>query len=244
MITLTEKNEPLKKDELEKMLLLVKKGDQEARNIVIERCLRFVIHIVNRYNTSDIDPDDLFSIGVIGLVKGVDTYNVEKYGTKPFSTYIGRTIENEILMQIRRDKNKIRPISFEDCINDVCVNNGKDMLKLETVLQSKEIESIEAIIRGEEVEALHKAINKLSKREQYVIKSYFGIGDTRELNYDTFYGDYFGTNKPTLVQEAIAKKINTSRSYVSRLLADIIKKLYKELTYEIENNCDINNFEK
>lgn len=236
MITLTEKNEPLKKEELEKMLIRVHNGDQEARNIVIERCLRFVMHIIGRYTNSDIEQDDLFSIGVIGLVKGVDTYNVEKYGIKPFSTYIGRTIENEILMQIRRDKNKIRPISFEDCINDNHVSNGKDCLKLEDTLQSKEMEAIEGILRCEEVEALHKAISKLSEREQFVIKSYFGIGNINELNYEHFYGDYFGTNNQTLVQRSIAQKINKTRSYVSRLLSDSIKKLYKELTSETLEN--------
>lgn len=240
MITLTEKNEPLDKDELEKMLILSNQGDEKARNIIVERCLKFVAHIVNRYHNSNIEADDLFSIGAIGLVKGVESYDVKKYGTKPFSTYIGRSIENEILMQIRRDKNKIKPISFEDCINDNCVNNGKDLLKIEDVLQSSEIDSIEAISRGEEVERVHKAINKLSKREQYIIRSYFGIGTTEDLDYKYFYADYFGTNNPTLVQKKIAENIGTSRSYISRLLADALKKLHKELKNNYENN-NLNN---
>jgi len=245
MITLTQKNEPLKKDELEKMLWRVKKGDLDARNIVAERCLKFVVHIANRYSKSDIDADDLFSIGAIGLVKGIETYDVEKYGVKPFSTYIGRTIENEILMQFRRDKNKIKPISFEDCVNDICVNNGKDVIKMQDVLPSKEIDTVEAIIRGEEVEALHKAINKLPEREQYIIRKFYGIGKTEELDYNYYFADYFGTNNPTLVQREIAEKINTSRSYISRLLAEAIKKLRKELSNNTEEkNINYNNLKK
>ena len=113
-----------------------------------------------------------------------------------------------------RDKNKIKPISFEDCVNDICVNNGKDVIKMEDVLPSKEIDTVEAIIRGEEVEALHKAINKLSEREQYIIRKFYGIGKTEELDYNYYFADYFGTNNPTLVQREIAEKINTSRSYI------------------------------
>ena len=244
MISLTEKNEPLEKEELEKMLKLANNGDQQARNIVIETCLKFVVHIASRYQTSDIELDDLFSIGVIGLVKGVDSYKVDKYGIKPFSTYIGRSIENEILMQIRRDKNKIRPLSFEDCINDTCIKNGKTELQLEDVLHSDEINTIDAIIRGEEVEALHKAISKLTKREQFIVKKYFGIGDVKDLSYEYYFDDYFGTNEPTLVQRQIAEHINTSRSYISRLLSNSIKKLYLELTGTPLKDKLNNNLEK
>ena len=232
MITFTEKNEPLSKEELEKMLLLANQGNEKARNTIIEKCLKFVVHIATRYVSSENELDDLFSIGAIGLVKAVDTYDVAKYGTKPFSTYVGRAIENEILMHLRREKNKIRPISLDEPINEASVNNGKTELIVSDVLQSREIDTIEAIIRGEEVEALHKAISKLSPKEQYIVKNYFGIGEMKDLSYEYYFEDYFGTNNQSLVQRKIAENMNMSRSYVSRILSDVIKKIKNEL----ENN--------
>lgn len=245
MIRLTKKNEPLSKEELLPLLLEVKKGSLSARNEIIEHCLKFVVHIANRYSNTEIDSDDLFSIGVIGLTKGIEKYDVEKYGVQPFSTFIGKSIENEILMHFRKDKNKIRPISLEDCVNERHVSNGKDELRVEEILPCKEIESIEAIIRGEELKALHNAIKKLSEREQYIIKSYFGIGKLEELNQNHFYADTFGTNNPTIVQRLIAEKIHTSRSYVSRQISDIIEKLYYELTFnQTKGISKINKLEK
>lgn len=238
MIKLTNKNEPLEKEELEELLWQVKKGSLSARNTVIEHCLKFVVHIVNRFHT-DYDPDDLFSIGVIGLTKGVEKYDIEKYGTKPFSTFVGRAIENEILMLLRKRKEIV--ISLGDRINDNQVSSGKDELLLEDILPSEEIDTLDALHRGEEIKALHRAISKLTKKEQYIIKSYFGIGDINNLDPRYFYSQSFGTNEQTLVQRQIGKNLNVSRSFVSRQIKDILEKLYNELS---NNNLNNENVEK
>lgn len=94
--------EPLSNEEEKKYLALLKEGNEDARNILIERNLRLVAHIVKKYQSAKVDQDDLISIGTIGLIKGINSFNVEK-GSK-LSTYVSRCIDNEILMYLRSSK--------------------------------------------------------------------------------------------------------------------------------------------
>lgn len=101
--------EPLSSEEEKNYLIQMSKGDEEARNILIERNLRLVAHIAKKYTTTNVDQDDLISIGTIGLIKGINSFNVEK-GSR-LSTYVSRCIDNEILMHLRATK-KLRSRSI------------------------------------------------------------------------------------------------------------------------------------
>lgn len=106
--------EPLSSEEEKNYLIQMSKGDEEARNILIERNLRLVAHIAKKYTTTNVDQDDLISIGTIGLIKGINSFNVEK-GSR-LSTYVSRCIDNEILMHLRATK-KLRSRSIFERTN-------------------------------------------------------------------------------------------------------------------------------
>jgi len=201
--------EPLKKDEEEKQIKLLLKKDKTARNILIEHNLRLVSHIVKKYNTND--SDDLISIGIIGLIKGIDSFKNEK-GTK-LTTYCARCIENEILMHFRNDKKNSNNISLEDKIG---YDKDGNEIELIDILKTPNLDIIEDMNYKNNIKLLLKYLNILSDREKKIIFKKYGLFNQKELT-----------------QKEIAKELNISRSYVSRIEKRALTKLLREY---IRNN--------
>ena len=207
--------QPLTKEEEENYLNLFAKGNEEARRILIERNLRLVAHIVKKYNNTGKDIDDLISIGTIGLIKAIDTYDSSK-GTR-LATYASRCIDNEILMSIRSSKNLKKEYSLQEPIGtdkdgneinftDILGTDGDEVLKeVELRIQTKK---------------LSRAINRcLKDREKVIIQLRYGLMD--------------GECK---TQREIAGMLGISRSYVSRIETRALRKLYKELINRVGGN--------
>lgn len=199
--------EKLSTEDEEKYLLAYKKGDQEARSKLIEHNLRLVAHIVKKYETTNIDRDDLLSIGIIGLIKGVDTFNHN--ATNKLATYAAKCIENEILMHIRSNKNKKNTASLNASIG--LDKDGND-IKLTDIVKDESIDSLDKAIIDESISKLNKALKLLTKREYEIISRRYGINQATSET-----------------QKEIAQKMNISRSYVSRIEKRALMKLYLEL---------------
>ncbi len=203
--------EPLSKEEEEKQLELLLKGDKNARNTLIEHNLRLVAHIVKKYESTRNDIDDLISIGIIGLIKGIDTFSY-KHGTK-LTTYCARCIDNEILMYFRVDKKNNKNISIEESVG--FDKDGNEITFME-ILKTPKPDFAEDIHIKNNIESLKKYMNILSDREKTIIYKRYGLN-----NYDE------------LTQKEIAKELGISRSYVSRIEKRALTKLLREF---IKNN--------
>ena len=203
--------EPLSKEEEERQLELLLKGDKNARNTLIEHNLRLVAHIVKKYESTRNDIDDLISIGIIGLIKGIDTFSY-KHGTK-LTTYSARCIDNEILMYFRVDKKNNKNISIEESVG--FDKDGNEITFME-ILKTPKPDFAEDIHIKNNIESLKKYMNILSDREKTIIYKRYGLN-----NYDE------------LTQKEIAKELGISRSYVSRIEKRALTKLLREF---IKNN--------
>lgn len=203
--------EPLSKEEEEKQLELLLKGNKNARNTLIEHNLRLVAHIVKKYESTRNDIDDLISIGIIGLIKGIDTFSY-KHGTK-LTTYCARCIDNEILMYFRVDKKNNKNISIEESVG--FDKDGNEITFME-ILKTPKPDFAEDIHIKNNIESLRKYMNILSDREKTIIYKRYGLN-----NYDE------------LTQKEIAKELGISRSYVSRIEKRALTKLLREF---IKNN--------
>lgn len=203
--------EPLKTEEEEKYIDLLLKKDKHARDMLIEHNLRLVAHITKKYENSNIDNDDLISIGTIGLIKGIDSYS-KKHGTK-ITTYCARCIENEILMFFRSNKKNINNISLDEPIG--YDKEGNDITILD-VLKTPKPDYIEDMDLKDNIKFLNEYLKKLTKREQEIIIRRYGL-----CNHDE------------QTQKQIAKDLNISRSYVSRIEKRAITKVLREF---IKNN--------
>ncbi len=198
--------EPLSSEEEEKYIKLLQMGDKEARNKLIEHNLRLVAHIVKKFDSKKIDQDDLISIGTIGLIKGVDSYS-PKHGTK-ITTYCARCIENEILMFFRsNNKNEKNislnePIGFDKDGNEITV---MDVLKLPSP------DFIDDIQTKDNIKLLKQYLDILNDREREIIVKRYGLDNSVEQT-----------------QKAIAKELNISRSYVSRIEKRALTKIFRE----------------
>lgn len=201
---------PLSEKEEAEYLKKLREGDEEAKNILIEHNLRLVAHIVKKFENSDEEVDDLISIGTMGLIKAINSFNPDK-GTR-LATYAARCIENEILMHLRTKKKHKSEVSLYDPIgtdkegNEICL---LDILGTEMDAVTKEVEYYY------DQEAIRRQIQFLSKREKKVL----------EMRYGLFNG-------LRRTQKDIAKKLGISRSYVSRIEKKAIEKLIKELNHE------------
>ena len=201
--------EPLSLEEEKKYLEKMKAGDENARNILIERNLRLVAHVAKKYSTSNVDQDDLISIGSIGLIKGINSFDTEK--SFKLATYVAKCIENEILMYLRSNKKRGADVYLNEPI-------GKDKddneVTLQEVLENSD-RNIEDIVDLKlKIKLLYDKMRKILKsREKLIIELRFGLN-----------GD-----KPK-TQKEIAKMMNISRSYVSRIESKAIGKLAKEIT--------------
>lgn len=199
---------PLTPEEEGKYLLLYNEGSEEARNILIEHNLRLVAHIVKKFASTGEDMDDLISIGTIGLIKAISTFNQSK-GSR-LATYAARCIENEILMNLRSTKKIKSEISLQDPIG---IDKEGNEISLIDILGTETDAITEEITKKFQQERLYEKINSSLKcRERKVIELRYGL-----------------INGATKTQREIAKLLGISRSYVSRIEKRAIKKLFKEL---------------
>lgn len=200
--------QPLDEKEEEEYLVRLKNGDGDAKNILVERNLRLVAHIVKKYTYPGKDIDDLISIGTVGLIKAIDSFDVNK-GTR-LATYAARCIENEILMLIRNNKKAKGEVYLQDPIG---VDKEGNEICLIDVLSS-EYDSITDIVENKiQVKKLYNKIyTVLQERERIIIEMRYGLIDGK-----------------CKTQREIAKLLGISRSYVSRIEKKALKKLFKEL---------------
>lgn len=187
--------QPLSAKEEKDCFSLMKNGDVTARNKLIEHNLRLVAHVVKKYYMSASEQDDLVSIGTIGLIKAVDTFDAEK-GVR-LSSYAARCIENEILMFFRNCKKSAQDVSMNEPID---TDKDGNALVLMDVMATEDliVEELDTKIKSE---SLYRYIDEvLSERERIIVSLRYGLG-----------------GKIPLTQREVAKKLNISRSYVSRI---------------------------
>ena len=198
--------EPLTAQEEKIYLEQLKSGDEEARNILIERNLRLVAHVVKKYANTKVEQDDLISIGTIGLIKGINSFNVEK-GSK-LSTYVSRCIDNEILMYLRSTKK----LNAEVYLNEPIGKDKDDnVVTLQEVLENNDRNIEEEVDLKMIIKKLYKKMGEVLKdRERTIIELRFGLDG----------------HKPK-TQHEIADMMGISRSYVSRIETKAIGKLGK-----------------
>lgn len=200
--------QPLTPEEEQKFIEAYKEGSEEARNTLIERNLRLVAHIVKKYGTYNGDSDDLISIGTIGLIKAISTFDQSK-GTR-LATYAARCIENEILMQIRSTKKIQNEVSLHDPIG---VDREGNEITLIDVIGSETESVIDEVELKIQVKRLYNKMKSVLKnREKTVLELRYGL-----------------VNGASKTQREIAGMLGISRSYVSRIEKKAIKKLSKEL---------------
>ena len=198
---------PLTPAEEKKYIQRYTEGDLEAKHILIERNLRLVAHVVRKYHNASEDPEDLISIGTIGLIKAVETFCPEK--KIKLATYASRCIENEILMVLRKNAQLRGEISIDEPLSADWDGNElllSDILGTDEDVVSRDIEN-EA-----EREMLLAAVSELGPREQEIMQMRFGLCGGKERT-----------------QKEVAEAIGISQSYISRLEKKIIRKLRKKL---------------
>ena len=203
--------EPLDSVEEEEMITKMLNGDKNARNILIEHNLRLVAHIVKKFDKNNNDTDDLISIGTIGLIKGIDSYNRSR-ATK-ITTYAARCVENEILMHFRKLKNTGNTVSLNDAIG---YDKDGNEISLQEVIKDDTIDIPDYLHIKENVSLLKKYFNVLTAREQEILIKRFGL-----------------LNEDEQTQKEIAKQLHISRSYVSRIEKRALAKVLREF---IKNN--------
>ena len=186
----------------------MREGDQDAKNILIEHNLRLVAHVCKKYNNTNVDQDDLISIGSIGLIKGINSYNPEK--SIKLSTYISKCIDNEILMYLRSNKKTNSEVYLEDPIGK---DKDDNTVRLGEVLENNDKPIEEEVDLKMKINKLYEKIKKVLKnRERTIIELRFGLN-----------------GKEPKTQKEIAKNLGISRSYVSRIETKAIGKLAKEI---------------
>lgn len=199
--------QPLTEEEERLYLAFYEKGDEKAKNILIERNLRLVAHIVKKYSNTGRDADDLISIGTIGLIKAITTFDSKK-GTR-LATYAARCIENEILMTIRSNKRLQSQLSLQDPIG---IDKEGNEISLLDILGTNSDTVLEEVEKKLQTSKLYRIMDKVLKnRERVVLELRYGLSS--------------GTIK---TQREIAQMLGISRSYVSRIEKKAIKKLSKE----------------
>ncbi|HPN90798.1 MAG TPA: sigma-70 family RNA polymerase sigma factor [Bacilli bacterium] len=198
---------PLSEKEELALLLRVKEGDIEARNTLIIHNLRLVVFIAKKFEGTKINLEDLISIGSMGLIKGVQTFKLEK--NIKLATYASRCIENEILMHLRKTYRMRQEISLDEVLS---VDSEGNEMVLSDVLGDSDSSSLTKLTEEEKKERLYQAIEHLSKREKEIITMRFGL---------------FGHE--IMTQKEVADLLGISQSYISRLEKRIIDKMRQEI---------------
>ncbi|BAK81252.1 RNA polymerase sporulation sigma factor SigK [Candidatus Arthromitus sp. SFB-rat-Yit] len=198
---------PLTSEQEKEYIDRFKAGDLKAKNILIERNLRLVVHIAKKFSSVR-DVEDLISVGTIGLIKGIESFDYVK-GTK-LATYAARCIENEILMLIRNSKKTKNEVFLQDPIG---TDKEGNEISLIDVLNSSDDTIIDIVEQKLTIKKMYKKLNDiLTEKEQLIIKLRYGLIDGK-----------------IKTQKEISKKLNISRSYVSRIEKKALMKLNKEL---------------
>ena len=198
---------PLKKDEEEQLVGKLASGDEEVRNTLIERNLRLVVYIARKFENTGVGVEDLISVGTIGLIKAVNTFNPEK--KIKLATYASRCIENEILMYLRRNTKVKAEVSFYEPLN---IDWDGNELLLSDILGT-ENDTVYNLIEDEvDKQLLFLALKNLNEREKEIVKLRFGLSGNTEKT-----------------QKEVADMLGISQSYISRLDKKIIDRLKKEI---------------
>ncbi|MCD7887586.1 MAG: RNA polymerase sporulation sigma factor SigE [Clostridiales bacterium] len=198
---------PLNRERERELLLAVRDGDEGARAVLIEHNLRLVVYLARRFDNTGINLEDLISIGAIGLIKAINTFNVEK--NIKLATYASRCIENEILMFLRKTSNQRGEVSFDEPLNTDW--DGSELL-LSDVLGTDEDIVERPIQEDANRQILAQALQCLTDRERKIITMRFGLGGRREST-----------------QKEVADAMGISQSYISRLEKRIIVRLRREV---------------
>ena len=194
---------PLDKEEEIKYVTLSNNGDIEARNILIEHNLRLVVFLAKKYENTKVELEDLVSIGTIGLIKGVNTYKLDK--NIKLATYASRCIDNEILMYLRKTKKKRTEISFEDSLS---FDSDGNELHLEDVLGTEPDVVTKGIEERLDKKILYQEVSNLKGRDKEIIEYRYGLNGKKEMT-----------------QKEVATLMGISQSYISRIEKKVIKKL-------------------
>lgn len=205
--------EQLPKELEDEYIKKAKSGDPEARNKLIEHNLRLVAHIVKKFEATGHDVDDLIGIGTVGLIKGIDTYSENK--KVKLATYAAKCAENEILMYFRADKKNSKNVSLYE---EISYDKEGNKITILDILKTSDPDYIEEIYKNDNIKLLKKYLNVLSKREREIIEARYGLNNQKEET-----------------QKDIAKKLNISRSYVSRLEKRATTKILREFIKNKKN---------
>ena len=187
----------------------MKNGDLEARNELIERNMRLVAHVAKKYQRPDEETDDLISIGTIGLIKAINTFNPTK--KIKLATYASRCIENEILMYLRRNSKTKLEVSIDEPLN---VDWDGNELLLSDILGTDEDTIYKDLENEAERKILFRALNKLSGREKMIVRMRFGLDHPEGKE---------------MTQKEVADLLGISQSYISRLEKKIMTRLRREM---------------
>lgn len=195
--------EPLSKEEEEYYLTMAEDGDLFARDKLIEHNLRLVVFLAKKYDNTKVDLEDLVSIGTIGLIKGIKTYQKDK--NIKLATYASRCIDNEILMYLRKNKKVRTEISFDESLS---FDSDGNELHLEDILGTEPDLVTRGIEQETERNLMMEEINKLSIRDREIIKLRYGLDGNEEMT-----------------QKDVADLLGISQSYISRIEKKVIKRL-------------------
>ncbi len=202
---------PLAADEEKELVEKLAAGDRQAREKLIEHNLRLVVYIAKKFDSSNVDIDDLISVGTIGLIKAVNSFDGAKQ--IKLATYASRCIENEILMHLRKVVRTKSEMSLDEPLN---VDWEGNVLLLSDVLGTDSDVTCKDVETDEEKDILIKTFKRLPPRERQIVRLRFGL---------------LGAQKKT--QKEIADLMGISQSYISRLEKKVMKKLKKELTKSV-----------
>ena len=202
---------PLTKEEEEKAIERLETDREKTIPYLIEHNLRLVVYIAKRFENTKINLEDLISIGTIGLIKAIHTFNSEK--KIKLATYASRCIENEILMYLRKSSNQRTEVSFDEPLNTDC--DGNELL-LSDILGTDNDMVMRPIEEDVDRKLLHEALAQLNDKEKTIISLRFGIGQKEEKT-----------------QKEVADYLGISQSYISRLEKKIILRLKKEITQKL-----------
>ena len=198
---------PLKGEEEQKALDGLMCGDEDAKQLLIERNLRLVVFISRRFENTGVNLEDLISIGTIGLIKAIGTYRSDR--NIKLATYASRCIENEILMYIRKISNQKNEVSLDEPIN--MDYDGHELL-LSDILGTDEDMIMRPLEDDVDLCLLRQAVSELPEREREIVQMRFGLDGVKELT-----------------QKEVADKMGISQSYISRLEKRIMTRLRKEI---------------
>ena len=197
---------PLKGAEEQAALEALERGEEAAKQRLVEHNLRLVVYIARRFENTGINLEDLISIGTIGLIKAIGTYRLDK--KIKLATYASRCIENEILMHIRKTANQKTEISLDEPINMDC--DGNELL-LSDILGTEEDMILRPLEDDVDLRVLRQALKELPDREREIVLMRFGLEGRKELT-----------------EKEVAQKMGISQSYISRLEKRIMQRLKKE----------------